>query len=73
MMVYCYIAIVYGKTQGDMYRRYIVHSHIFSVFALQCNCSWSSPYIVLMLCSCTYHSFSACNLYHHPVIILLTS
>ena len=38
-MVYCYIAIVYGKTQGYMYREYIVHSHIFTVFALQCNCS----------------------------------
>ena len=48
-MVYCYIASVYGKTQGYVYRRYVVHSHIFSVFALQCNCSWSSPYIVLML------------------------
>ena len=24
MMVYCYIAIVYGVTQGYMYRRYIV-------------------------------------------------
>ena len=34
MMVYCYIAIVYGKTHGNMYRRYIVHFHIFSIFAL---------------------------------------
>ena len=24
MMFYCYIAIVYGDTQGYMYRRYIV-------------------------------------------------
>ena len=24
MMVYCFIAIVYGDTQGYMYRRYIV-------------------------------------------------
>ena len=53
MLVYCYIAIVYGKTQGYMYRRYIVLFHIFIVLVLQCNCSWSSLYIVSMLCSCT--------------------
>ena len=63
MMVQGYIAIVRNAfllscmLKHKATCRYIVHSHIFSIFALQCNCSWSSPYIVLMLCSCTYYCF----------------
>ena len=49
MMVYGYIAILYVKTQDY---RYIVSFCIFSVFALQCNCTWSSRYIFLIqLCN----------------------
>ena len=49
MMVHCYIAIVYGKTQGYMYRRYIVHSHTFIEF-MPYNVTAHGLVLILLIC-----------------------